>query len=518
MAGFDPEAGRRTLPAALLAARAAHGGSRLILDDPTREPLSYDRLVLAALVLGRKLAELTAAGERVGVLLPNVNGVAVTLFALMMRGRVPAMLNFTAGVRNLRSACRTARVATVLTSRRFVEQGRLEEVVAGLGEDVRIVYLEDVRAGIGLVDKLRGLLDRARARAVVEGAGVKPDDEAVVLFTSGSEGDPKGVVLSHANILANVHQVMAHVPLAEYRTLLNPLPVFHSYGLTGGLMLGLVAGITVVLYPSPLHFRQVPKLVGEVKADILFGTDTFLTGYARAAEAGDLKSVRIIVAGAERVKDETRALWDRFGTVILEGYGATECAPVIAFNQPEANRPRSVGRFLPAIEWRLEPVAGIHEGGRLAVRGPNVMKGYLLPDGDGSIVPPEDGWHDTGDIVEVSDDGYVTIKGRAKRFAKLGGEMVPLGAIEALASGLWPDASHVAVTLPDARKGEQVVLVSDEADADREALLAYAREQGVPELWVPRAVLIVAQIPVLGSGKVDYTAARHMAETSRSLL
>ena len=515
---FDIGETRTTLFGALLDARDRHGRNRVAVEDPERNPLTYGRLVLGALVLGRRLAAMTAPGERVGVLLPNVQGVAVVLFALNARGRVPAMLNFTAGVKNLKAACGLAGVKTVLTSRRFVEQGRLDEAVAALGEGRRIVYVEDLRASLTSLDKVIGFAESFLARRVAARAGMGPDDPAVILFTSGSEGVPKGVALSNANLVANARQIATHATgaLSPADTLFNPLPVFHSFGLTAGLLLGLLNGMKVVLYPSPLHYRQVPKLIGATGATILFATDTFLQGYARAADADDLKSVRYVIAGAERVKDETRRLWDRAGATILEGYGATECAPVIACNLPDRNRPGTVGPFLPGMEWRLDPVEGIAEGGRLYVKGPNVMLGYLDAAAPGGIAAPEGGFHDTGDIVSV-DDGFVTIRGRAKRFAKIGGEMVSLAAVEAVAQGLWPESTHVVVALPDPRKGEQIVLVTDNDAADREALLAHAREQGFPELWVPKAILI-APIPVMGSGKIDVPATAEMTRKLRPML
>jgi acyl-[acyl-carrier-protein]-phospholipid O-acyltransferase/long-chain-fatty-acid--[acyl-carrier-protein] ligase len=517
-AAFDPSSTRTTLFGALLDARDRFGRGRIALEDPERQPLSYGRLVLGALVLGRKLEAITAPGERVGVLLPSVQGVAVVLMGLNAHGRVPAMLNFTAGLRNLRAACEVAEVRTIVTSRRFVQQGKLEDVVAALGEGRRIVWIEDVRRAITSLDKILGVFDSLRARWVHRRSGMTPDDPAVILFTSGSEGVPKGVVLSNANLLANAFQIAAHATgaLTPADTLFNPLPVFHSFGLTAGLLLGLFKGMKVVLYPSPLHYKQVPKLIGGTKATILFATDTFLQGYARAADGDDLASVRYVIAGAERVKDETRRLWDRTGTTILEGYGATECSPVIAVNLPDAHRPGTVGRFLPAVEWRLDPVEGIEEGGRLHLWGPNVMRGYLDPAEPGGIAAPAGGWHDTGDIVTV-DDGFVTIRGRAKRFAKVGGEMVSLAAVEAMIQGLWHEGTHVVVSLPDARKGEQIVLVTDKADADRETLLAHAKSHGVPELWLPKAIL-VAPIPVMGSGKIDYAATVEMARNLRPIL
>jgi acyl-[acyl-carrier-protein]-phospholipid O-acyltransferase/long-chain-fatty-acid--[acyl-carrier-protein] ligase len=379
-----------------------------------------------------------------------------------------------------------------------------------------VVWLEDVRAGLTSLDKLLGLAESLAAGLFHRRARRGPDDTAVILFTSGSEGVPKAVALSNANLVANAMQIGVHAvnALTPADVLFNPLPVFHSFGLTAGLLVGLLNGMKVVLYPSPLHYRQVPKLIAGTKATILFATDTFLQGYARAADPEDLASARYVIAGAERVKEETRRMWDRTGTTILEGYGATECSPVMAVNLPEAHRPGSVGRLLPGIEWRLDPVEGIADGGRLSVKGPNVMKGYL--GADGRITPPVEGWHDTGDIVSI-DDGFITIRGRAKRFAKIGGEMVSLAAVEAMVQGLWPEFNHVVVALPDPRKGEQIVLVTDRPGADREALLAHGQAQGVPELWIPKAILI-APIPVLGSGKIDYAGTFEMARSLRAIL
>ena len=518
MTGFDIARTRKSLFGALLDARDRFGRNKAALEDLERQPVTFGRLVLGSLVLGRKLAGLTRERETVGVLLPNVQAIAVTLFGLNAFGRVPAFLNFTAGSKNLKAACEIAGITTIVTSRRFVEQGRLDEIVAELQEGRRVLWLEDVRGTLTSFDKLRGLLESWMARRVHARAKVSPDDPAVVLFTSGSEGVPKGVALSNANLVANAYQVkaLAGDVLTPDDVFFDPLPIFHSFGLTAGLLTAVLNGMKSVLYPSPLHYRQIPKLIAGTRATVLLATDTFLQGYARAAGENDLASVKLVIAGAEHVKPETRKLWAKHGTQIVEGYGATECSPVIACNLPDRNRPGSVGFLLPGIEWRLEPVEGIQEGGRLYVRGPNVMRGYLDPAAPGGIRPPEGGWHDTGDIVTV-EDRIVTIRGRAKRFAKIGGEMVSLAAIEATVQQLWPDFNHVVVALPDPRKGEQIVLVTDKPDADRDALLAHAQRQGFPELWVPKAIL-VSNIPVLGSGKTDYPATVEMARRLQAML
>ncbi len=517
---FDASNTRTTLFGALVNAVHKYGSGKVILEDHERRPITYGRLIVASLVLGRKLEALTSPGQRVGVLLPNSQALIPVLFGLNAFGRVPALLNFTAGQRNLDAACQAAGLKLIVTSRRFIEHGKLDDAVAAFtSAGYAVIYLEDVRDEITSFDKLRGLVGRFFARKIHEKSGVMPDDDAVILFTSGSEGLPKGVALTNANLLANVHQIDVHVRhcLLPDDAVFNPLPIFHSFGLTAGLLLWLFTGHRVVLYPSPLHFRQIPRLIAATNASILIATDTFSRHYVRAAEEGMLSKVRIIVAGAEQVRAETRRLWEPFNTLLLEGYGATECAPVIAVNPPHAIRPGTVGTFLPGIEARLEPVEGLTDGGRLHVRGPNVMRGYLdLAGADGVIAPP-DGWHDTGDIVVVDDDGYVSIRGRAKRFAKLGGEMVSLAAVEALVQKLWPEDNHVVVALPDPRKGEQLVLVTSRQAVDKDDLMAFGKSEGFPELWIPRAVL-VAEIPLLGTGKVDYGSALELAGRMRSML
>jgi len=523
---FDAATSRTTLFDALRSAARRHGGGKIVLEDADRQTLTYKRLILGALVLGRRLKAETVPGEATGLMLPNVTAAVVALFGLNAFGRSVGFLNFTAGARSIVSAARTGPLPVVVTSRRFVEAAKLEDVVEALaatewtaGRTVRIVYLEDVRKEIGGMEKAAGVLSALLPGLVPGRERPHPDDTAVILFTSGTEGAPKGVALTNANLVANASQIFSHADgvISASDIAINPLPMFHSFGLAAGTLMPLLNGMKTVLYPSPLHYKQVPKLIRATKATLLLSTDTFLQGYARASDEGDHDSLRYVVSGAERVKETTRRLWGRSGTEILEGYGATECAPVIACNLPGANRHGSVGRLLPGIEVRLEPVEGIHDGGRLHVRGPNVMAGYILPDAPGRLVPPAGGWHDTGDIVSI-EDGFVVIRGRAKRFAKIGGEMVSLAAVEALASGLWPEHTHVCVALPDPRRGESLVLVTDRPDADKAELAAHAREQGIADLWVPKAILVTQQIPILGSGKVDYAATLEMAREARPLL
>jgi acyl-[acyl-carrier-protein]-phospholipid O-acyltransferase/long-chain-fatty-acid--[acyl-carrier-protein] ligase len=497
---------------ALLNARKEYGGAKIALHDADDRKLTYDDIVRAAFALGSALKKGTKTREALGVMLPTGAGAVITFFALNAFNRTPAMLNFTAGPANLIAALRAAKVNRVITAHAFIEKAELGELVEALKPHVEFVYLEDVRKQLSVRNKAAGALGPIAPWAIA--AHAHPDDPAVILFTSGTEGAPKGVVLSHMNVVANVHQILAHVPeaLTTNDVLFNPLPTFHCFGLTAGALLPLLGGMKSVLHPSPLHVKVIPKRVQDTGATILFATDTFLNQYMRACTGDELAKLRFAVCGAERVRDETRQMVRRkFNVELLEGYGATEAAPVIAVNQPGRNRPGTVGRPLPGMEIEFEPVPGIQNGGRMMVKGPNLMIGYLLADNPGQLQTLKDGWHDTGDVVAQDDEGCLTIKGRLKRFAKIGGEMVSLAVVENCASTLWRDHDHAAAVLPDARKGEQIVLLTTYPRPDRSELQRWAQDHGVNELSLPRKVFHVAAIPVLGTGKMDIGAVQKLA-------
>ena len=507
---FDARQAQTSILEALVDARHEFGAKKPILEDQERTPLTYTDLIRAAFALGRKIAAFTKPGERVGVMLPSSAGGVVTFFALHAFGRVPAMLNFTSGIRNLKAACELAGVKRVLTSHRFIEQGKLHDLIDALETLTTVTYLEDVRETVGVADKLYAAAAAAFPKRFMTRTG--PNDPGVVLFTSGSFGAPRGVMLTQANLVSNVRQVAAHIDLDPAWVMFNPLPIFHCFGLTGGVLLPILTGMKAFQYPSPLHIKQIPPLVKDTHASILLATDTFVNQYARSAEPGELSGLKFVVCGAEKVRDETHNLVaERFGDVpLLEGYGATEASPVIAVNKPVDNRRGTVGGLLPGIEVRLEPVEGIPGGGRLYVRGPNIMAGYLSA--DGGIEAPDDGWHDTGDVVSIDGDDWVRILGRVKRFAKVGGEMVSLTAAEDLASTVWPDCRHAVVAVPDSKKGERLVLVTDRRDAEVGALLAHVQSIGAPEIAAPRKIIRVMEIPVLGTGKTDYVALQRIVD------
>jgi acyl-[acyl-carrier-protein]-phospholipid O-acyltransferase/long-chain-fatty-acid--[acyl-carrier-protein] ligase len=498
-----------TLWDALLKAHHTNGHDFKAVNDVTFSPLTYRQLVSRSTVLGKHLEKDTSVGENVGVMLPNSGGAVVVFFALQSIGRVCAMINFTSGTKAIQSAIATSQIKTILTSRKFIEMAHLESIIADIAKNVDVRYVEDIKNEVTMIEKLSGLCP-------VKSKAISPKSPAVVLFTSGSEGNPKGVVLSHCNLLSNITQLASRVDFNQSDVVFNCLPMFHSFGLTGGTLLPVLSGVKTFLYPSPLHYRIVPELVYATNATIMFGTDTFLSGYGRMANSYDFYRMRYIFAGAEKVKDSTRQIYmERFGVRIFEGYGTTETSPVIAVNSAIYNKAGTVGRMLAGMTYKLEPVEGIDHGGRLVVHGPNVMLGYYKDDQPGVLQPPEGGWHDTGDIVTIDENDFIKIEGRAKRFAKIAGEMVSLSAVEAMASAVWSQFEHAVVSIPDERKGEQVVLMTTNPEAKREELSSYAAKEGITALAVPAVIIPVDKLPLLGTGKTDYVTITEMAKKGR---
>jgi len=503
----------QTLFSALLDAVNVHGRKTRLLEDMKQIEESYGELLTRSLALGRMAKKISATGESVGVLLPNVSNTVCLIFGMSAMRRVPAMLNYTAGTAGLQNACIAANVETIITSRQFLDAAKLNETVAAI-QGANVVYLEDLREHFGLFDKL-WLLGYARWFPKAVDQSSHPDDPAVVLFTSGSEGKPKGVVHSHHGVLANIAQIRSVIDFSPSDKFMIALPLFHAFGFTCGAIMPLVTGSKMFLYPSPLHYRIIPEIIYDRGCSVLFGTSTFLGNYARFAHPYDFYKLRYVVAGAEKLNEEVRKTWmEKFGIRILEGYGATECAPVLAVNTPMAYRSGTVGPLLPGLEPKLESVPGIPQGGLLSVRGPNVMLGYYLYDNPGVLKAPEDGWYSTGDIVDIDADGFVRILGRVKRFAKVAGEMVSLETVEQIANRAAPEGQHAASTQADPQRGENILLFTTDVGLTRDSLQAAARELGSPELAVPRKIVVVMELPLLGTGKTDYVKLKQLAEAA----
>lgn len=501
-----------TLFSAFLDAVATYGRDTVLVEDMRQVEESYGELLKKSLALGKLTGKITQPHENVGVLMPNVTNTICLIFGLSAFARVPAMLNYTAGSAGIQNTCSSASIKTIISSREFINAAKLEETIAGL-QGVNIVYLEDLRRQFSWLDKI-WLLGFALWFPRLVAAKSNPSDPAVVLFTSGSEGKPKGVVHSHGTILANIAQIKSVIDFSIQDKFMMVLPLFHAFGFTCGAIMPLVAGSRLFIYPSPLHYRVIPEVIYDRSCTVLFGTSTFLGNYAKFANPYDFYKLRYVVAGAEKLNEEVRKTWaDKFGIRILEGYGATECAPVLAVNTPMASRTGSVGTLMPGLEAKLQQVPGIEDGALMLVRGPNVMLGYYLHDNPGVIQATADGWYSTGDIVNIDEDGFIFIKGRVKRFAKVAGEMVSLETVENIASHASPSHQHAATTQSDAQRGENIVLFTTDSALTREQLGYSAKELGCPEIAIARKLVIIENLPLLGTGKTDYVSLKNMAET-----
>lgn len=492
----------------LIEAEKTHGKEHIIAEDIARQAINYKNFILKSYVLGESIKK-EFKEKNIGVLLPNSIVNAVVFFALQAAEKVAAMINFTQGKSQIISCLETADIKTVLTSKKVVRVLELEELIEEIkNRSIDVVFLEDFQKKIDIFSKLKGyfkylfkLIPNTKASKI-----------CTILFTSGSEGIPKAVALSHENLQANRFQLSSLFSFNGKDVMFNALPMFHSFGLGVGTIMPLLSGIKVFFYPSPVHYKIVPELVYDSNSTILCGTDTFFNGYAKQANPYDFYNIKYAITGAEKLKDSTYYQWmERFGVRVLEGYGVTEASPVISVNTPMYQKRGTVGRLLPDIEYKLEKVPGIDKGGRLWIKGKNIMLGYLK---NGEISSLEEGWYDTGDIVDIDDEGFITILGRAKRFAKIAGEMVSLSAVEEVVNDYIKDYTNVVVSIPDDKKGEQLVLVSEKPQIDLKELSNYFKEKKYSELWIPKKILNVDTIPLLGTGKVDFIKTKEMVLNS----
>ena len=530
----EQEFGPATVPAAILE-MARQWPGRVVVQDVSLQGLSYRRLLAGADLLAARWRQWPEAGtSRVGVLLPNVNAMPVVLLSLWAAGKVPAILNYSAGPRAILECARLAGLGRIITARSFLDRLDLD-LAPFKAAGIDLVLLEETRAGVSRLEKL-GALWRSFFALNAGHPGLAAQDTAVVLFTSGSEGEPKGVELTHRNLLANIRQVVSVFDLMEGDRFFNALPLFHCFGLNMGLLLPLVQSVFVFLYVSPLHYRAVPSAFYNLNCTILLATSTFLAGYGRKAHPYDFRTARYIMAGAEKLQEATASRWMRqFGVRVLEGYGVTECSPVISVNLPMHPRQGSTGQLLPGIQYPLEPVEGVGESGsprsevrgqrsevrgprsevrgqrsgagRLFVRGPNVMRGYLNPEANARF-QALGGGTTRANVVRVDEDGFVYILGRLKRFAKIGGEMVSLSAVEEALAGAFPQYGlrfGLAVTArPDEDAGERLIAVTNEGKLTLAQVRQAVLDSGLGNLAVPRQLKVLPELPRLGTGKVDY--------------
>jgi acyl-[acyl-carrier-protein]-phospholipid O-acyltransferase/long-chain-fatty-acid--[acyl-carrier-protein] ligase len=515
---FSAQIPKHSLFHELAAASERHGAGHVMWMGHTGQTLTYKQVLGRSAYLGVRFERWTRPGEVVGIMMPTSIGGALAFWGLQFGHRIPAWLNFTMGGGAFLSTVRTTGIRSVVTSRVFVAEARLQDKLGALSEaGVRIIYLEDLKPSLPW--KLRAAwlaFDVISAYSRREAAWLRAgrDPRCSIFFTSGSSGLPKAVVLSHENLLANVAQLRARIDFSHNDCVFNALPLFHAFGFTGGMLTPLLSGVRTVLYPTPLHYGIIPEFIYSTNATIFFATNSFLNGYARKAHAYDFYSLRYVFAGAEKLQPSTQKIWnERFGIRIFEGYGTTEASPAVAINTPLACKPGTVGCFLPGIEYRLEPVPGI-AGGRLFFRGPNRMMGYYLPENPGVLADVGD-WYDTGDIVSVDEQGFVTILGRAKRFAKIAGEMVSLSAVEEALSNSVKGMAAV-VSRPHATKGEELVVLTSDAALTVDSVREAVRSRGLSDLSVPRHIKLCAPFPLLGSGKPDLVALQQLAERAET--
>jgi acyl-[acyl-carrier-protein]-phospholipid O-acyltransferase/long-chain-fatty-acid--[acyl-carrier-protein] ligase len=520
----DRKAGRRPL-AERFVVKARQHWRRPAVSDSAGRRLSYGETLTGAVALARALEPRLGGQERVGLLLPCSVGGALANLAVSLSGRVPVNLNFTASDEVFRSALDQCGIRTLITSRQFLERlGRFKDLPGA-------VNLEDIAAGLAPLDKAAAWL-RAQfvpARWLARSAGFRPDDVATILFSSGSTGTPKGVMLSHHNILSNVESMRSVFHFTPDDNVAAALPFFHSFGFTCSLWLPLLTGISVGYHPNPMDGGKIAELVRTNRSTLLFATPTFLSVYLRKAKTEDFLTLRYVVVGAEKLKPALAdAFQEQFNVRPLEGYGATELAPVAALSLPDAEiwgvrqtgaKPGSVGHPLPGVAVRVvDPETGARlppgQAGLLFIRGPNVMLGYWQnPVKTAEVL--KDGWYNTGDIVTIDRDGFITITDRLSRFSKLGGEMVPHGAIEdAFHQALGAPGPVLAVTaVPDERKGERLVVLCTDEAGPVERLQQIMKDSALPNLWkpAPDGYYRRGSLPILGSGKLDLKALKAAA-------
>ncbi|GAB6422255.1 hypothetical protein bcgnr5378_36470 [Bacillus cereus] len=486
-----------------LVTRVNQGTSGRVKDEMA--DLSYGEFLRNVNVFSHMLKGYLSSLDKVGVLLPTSVVNSLILFSLFKLQKTPALLNYTHGAKTMLHCVETAELSTVITSKLFIKKAGLNEIVEELKEHgVEFLYVEDMRKDIKQLHKLKGVTD------TTINAKISGKEQEVILFTSGSENKPKGVVLTHRNLFANIRQALSVIEVKKDDVMCNVLPMFHCFGLTVGTLLPILEGISLVLHPNPLHYKGIPKLIRDTKTTILFGTATFFLMYGKNAKPYELHRIRIAITGAEKLQNEVSQMWmDDFGVRVLEGYGLSEASPIISVNTHAAYRKSTVGRVFPGIGYQVKQVEGIDDGGTLLIKGPNLMKGYLLH-GKGFV--PHTGWYDTGDVVEVDGDGFLKIVARLKRFAKIGGEMVSLQLVEDLAQGCYPQIQVAAVSVTDKKKGEKVILFTTDESVNLRDLKKHIKNHKESALYVPKTIHFVESLPLLGSGKVNYVELTALAE------
>jgi acyl-[acyl-carrier-protein]-phospholipid O-acyltransferase/long-chain-fatty-acid--[acyl-carrier-protein] ligase len=479
-----------------------HEKKLAVADRGTNQRVDYKSVLIRALILADKLADVDEGF--VGVMVPTSAGCMYATLSVLLSGRTPVMINYSTGAEeNCREAQRRLAFRTILTSRALLERIKCP-VVDGM------LCLEDLARRVSKLDKIKGAFRATRSadRILARLPTGSDSDTAVILFTSGSEKEPKAVPLTHANIASNIEGISQAVDFTSDDVLLANLPLFHVFGLTVNMWLPLTYGMTLVTYPNPLEFRSICTAVRDERVTVAVGTPAFLTGYLQKSEPGDFSSLRLLITGADKCPEALRrGYWDKHRLILLEGYGTTETSPVISVNTPQHNRPGSVGRALPNVQVRIEHYetgeeCGVNEIGKVLVKGPSVMSGYF-DDFEATSLHLRHGWYDTGDMGYMDEDGYLWHVGRLRRFLKIAGEMVSLVKVEDVLDRLLPDdCTCCVVEVPDAMRGARIVAAVT-CEVDEKTILAQMAES-LPRIALPKQFVVLPELPKMSSGKLDF--------------
>jgi len=483
------------------------GRGKEIIDDMNRQPITFGYLLGAVFAFAGRIVRQTEEDEYVGLMMSNTKTMVEIFFALSAVNRVPCMINYTDTPENILACAKNAGIKKIYTSKAFITESGLENIESKLSENgIKLFYTEDLKDGLKFTEKLFAYLMSFFPRRYYKiiNKNIDISKPAVVLFTTGDTGKSKSVVLSHKNIQAIRAQLSSVMDFGIQDSFFNAMPAFHSFGITAGMLFPLLRGIKVFMYHSPLHYRTVSELVYDTNSTVILGTDTFLYGYAQTAHPYDFYSVRFVIAGVEKLREETVKAWEEnFGIRIFEAYGTAETSSTLAINTPMYFKNGSTGRFLPSVEYKLDPMAGLSAGGRLTVKGPNVSNSYIK---DGVLNISSDEWFDTGDIVKIDEDGFVFVEGKIERFTEINGETVSLTAIETAVSAVWPKYKHAVVNMSGSKRN--IVLFTTNSQADAQELEKCAAEGFV----MPSKIKFIEEIPITGTGATDYVKLARIAK------
>ncbi|MFT4718662.1 MAG: acyl-[acyl-carrier-protein]-phospholipid O-acyltransferase [Rickettsiales bacterium] len=480
--------------------------NKVIITDFNQTDITYNKLIIGSIILGEKISKQTKEEKRIGLLLPNISASMVTFFALQLIGKIPAILNFSNGTDRLLSSIQNSELKYIYSSKLFIKKAKLEQFTRLAEEkNIKIIYLEDLKSEISTLNKIKAVFKSNFIKKYLQKINkTTADDVAIILFTSGSEGNPKAVALTHKNINSNIAQLKSIIDFNPSDKAFNALPIFHSFGLVIGSILPIFSGIKTYFYPSPIHYNKIPNLIYNFSATITFGTNYFLKKYSEFADNLDFSSVRYIFAGAEKITSDTKNIYfEKFGVRILEGYGATETSPVVCLNTPRSNKFNTIGQILPRITYKIEKIKNISEGGALLVKADNVMKGYLDLKNPEKVKEKEE-YYNMGDIVRIDEDGHLIITGRIKRFIKIAGEMVSLNLIESYIRKISPSNNHAVISFIDDNSKENMSLFTDDKSLNLEKIIKIFKEKNIGTIFIPRNIEYEKNIPILNTGKIDY--------------